>query len=386
MSNITSHAAYVQKAKAYPLSIGEAPHAILEQNAIRIRVHALAINPIDHILQTHGTALAFPWLKYPLVLGADVTGTIVEIGDAVGNFSIGDRVLGQCLGTDKAHVDKQNAEAGFQEYCVLRAHMSSKIPETLSFEQACVVPLGLSTASCGLFQKDHLGLELPKPGKVIPKSRTVLIWGGSTSVGTSAVQLAAASGYDVITTCSPKNYEYCRSLGAKHCFDYKSPTARQDILAALRDKICAGALAIGADSALACVDILSKHDSGSGKDKTTLPARKFVSVVSGPDLPSPDVSLATLRTISRFLAFGVSLIYKTWRHNISWKFVIGTAPASNEVGPAMYNEFLPVALESGQFRALPEAKIVGHGLEKVQEAMDTLKGGVSARKMVVTLV
>ena len=66
--------------------------------------------------------------------------------------------------------------------------------------------------------------------------------------------------------------------------------------------------------------------------------------------------------------------------------MIGTAPARNEVGPAIYNEFLPVALMSGQFRALPEAQIVGHGLEKVQEARDTLEGGVCARKVVVTLV
>ena len=386
MSNIQSQAAYLTKARAYPLVISDAPHTILQPNTIRVRVHALAINPVDHIFQTQGTSLAYQWLKYPLVLGSDIAGTVVEIGESVQNFSIGDRVLGQCLGTDKAYVDSQNAEAGFQEYSVLRAHMSSIIPDTLSFEQACVVPLGLSTASCGLFQQDYLGLELPRPGKVIPKGRAVLIWGGSTSVGTSAIQLAAASGYDVITTCSPKNYDYCRSLGAKHCFDYNSPTAGQEILAALQDKVCVGAMAIGTNSALACVDILSKHDFKSSKDGITQPVRKFVSVVSGPELLSPDESLATLRTISRFLVFGVSLIYKSWRHNIGWKFVIGTAPARNEVGQAMYNDFLPAALKSGQFRALPEAKVVGHGLEKVQEAMDTLKGGVSARKIVVTLV
>ena len=262
--------------------------------------------------------------------------------------------------------------------------MSSTIPDTLSFEQACVVPLGLSTAACGLFQKDHLGIELPKPGNVIPDGRTVLIWGGSTSVGTCAIQLAVASGYNVITTCSPKNFEYCRSLGAKYCFDYKSLTVDKDILAALKGKVCAGALAIGTNSALACVDILGKHDFTSSKDNKSM--RKFVSVISGPDLSSPDESFATLRILSRFLVFGVSLIYKSWRHNIQWKFVLATELAENEVGPAMYKDFLPAALESGEFRALPEAQVVGHGLEKVQEAVDVLKGGVSAKKVVVTLV
>lgn len=386
MSNIRNRAAYIPAAKAYPLDVREAPLSVLAPNAIRIRVYALAINPVDHILQTHGTALAFGWLKYPLVLGSDVAGTIVETGSSVKNLSIGDRVLGQCLGTDKAYVNNQNAEAAFQEYCVLQSHMTSKIPENLSFEQACVVPLGLSTAACAMFQQDYLGMDLPKAGKVIPKNQTVLIWGGSTSVGTCAIQLATASGYEVITTCSPKNYEYCRSLGAKHCFDYNSSTVVQSILAALQDKVCVGALAIGHGSEQACIGVLSKHDFKSSKDKSTKPARKFVAVISGPEFPSPEQSFAMLRTIACFVRFAVALVYRAWRNNIGWKFVIGTMPAKDEVGPAMYNDFLPAALKSGQFRALPEAKVVGHGLERVQEAMDTLKQGVSAKKVVVTLV
>lgn len=139
MSTIKNHAAYLTKPKAYPLEVLEAPLTKLAPNAIRIRVHALAINPVDHILQTHGTSLMFGWLKYPLVIGSDVAGIVVEIGSSVKDFSIGDRVLGQCLGTDKAHADTQSDEAAFQEYSVLQAHMSSKIPDDLSFEQASVL-------------------------------------------------------------------------------------------------------------------------------------------------------------------------------------------------------------------------------------------------------
>ena len=384
MSRTQNHAAYLSKQKAYPLDVREAPNDLLGPNAIRIRVHALAINPVDHILQAQGTSLGFPHLKYPLVLGNDVAGTVVEIGKSVKIFSIGDRVLGQCLGSDKAHVANQNAEAGFQEYSVLQSHMTSTIPETLSFEQACVVPLGLSTAACGLFQHDYLGLELPKPGKASPKNKTVLIWGGSTSVGTCAIQLAAASGYDIITTCSPRNFDYCRSLGAKHCFDYNSPTVIQDIVKTFKGKTCVGALAIGTNSPLVCTDILAKLEFKSSKDGKKV--GKFVCAASGPELCDPAETLATIRTIGRFIAFSVSLLFKTWRHGVGWKFVLGTKPAENEVGPALYNDFLPVALQSGQFKALPEAQVVGHGLGKIQEAMDTLKKGVSAKKLVVMLV
>jgi NADPH:quinone reductase-like Zn-dependent oxidoreductase len=71
----------------------------------------------------------------------------------------------------------------------------------------------MSTAACGLFQEDHLALQrssaLPKP-----TSKTLLVWGGSTSVGSNAIQLAVAAGYEVFTTASPKNFDYVKKLGA----------------------------------------------------------------------------------------------------------------------------------------------------------------------------
>lgn len=390
MSKITNHAAYLLKPQAKSLEVREAPYVPPKADEISIRVHALAINPIDHILQTQGTAFAFGWLTYPLVLGSDVAGTIVEVGSSVSGFKVGDRVVGQCLGTDKGRAVNHNAEAGFQEYCILQTNVSSKIPGNVSFEQACVLPLGLSTASCGMFQKDYLNLDLPEPQpigkKTIRRDQTLIVWGGSTSVGTNAIQLAVASGYDVVTTCSPKNFDFCLSLGASACFDYKSFAVEKEIVEALRGKICCGALAIGTNSALPCVGILASHvNPASTSSGGTFP-KKFVSIMSGPEFPEPTESFATIRTISRLLTFGVSLAFKAWRNGVGWKFVFGTTLATNEVGPGIYNNFLCAALESGQFKALPGAMDAGEGLEKVQEAMDILKGGISARKVIVKLV
>jgi NADPH:quinone reductase-like Zn-dependent oxidoreductase len=84
---------------------------------------------------------------------------------------------------------------------VLLEDMTSQIPDDLSFEQAAVLPLGLSTAVSGLFLKDQLGLQLPAADKGEERGKTVLIWGGSTSVGSNAIQLAVATGYEVITVC-----------------------------------------------------------------------------------------------------------------------------------------------------------------------------------------
>ena len=125
----------------------------------------------------------------------------------------------------------------------------------MSYESAAVLPLALSTAACGLFQKDQLALQYPSV-RSKPTGKTLLIWGGSTSVGSNAIQLAVAAGYEVITTSSPKNFEYVKKLGANLAFDYNSKTVVRDVIEALKDKHIAGGLAIGNGSAMACLDIV----------------------------------------------------------------------------------------------------------------------------------
>ena len=93
MSKIRHHAAYLPKARTY-LESREAPLTTMDPNAIRVRAHTLAINPIEHILQTQGTSIGLSWIIYPIVLDFDIAGTVVEIGTSVKNFSTEDRVLG----------------------------------------------------------------------------------------------------------------------------------------------------------------------------------------------------------------------------------------------------------------------------------------------------
>jgi NADPH:quinone reductase-like Zn-dependent oxidoreductase len=80
--------------------------------------------------------------------------------------------------------------SSFQNYTVVKEHMTSPIPETLSFEKAAVMPLWLSTAACGMFQKGQLGLEFPTvPRSKAGNGKALLVWGGSTSVGVNAIQV-----------------------------------------------------------------------------------------------------------------------------------------------------------------------------------------------------
>ena len=317
----------------------------------------------------------FGWLKYPIVLGSDVAGEVVEVGKGVDptHFKVGDRVVGNAVGMDKR--SNKSAESGFQEYTVLRTNLASPIPADLSYEKACVLPLGISTASCGLFMKDQLALQYPSvPSR--PTGKTLVVWGGSTSVGCNAIQLAKAAGYEVITTASPRNFDYVKKLGASHVFDYHSPNAVNDIIKLLNNKACAGALAVGNGSTEACLSIVAASKG-----------RKFVSQASAPvDISNfPSGMFGILRTMIGVLWWTITVSIKARTKGVGMKFIFGTDLMANEVGTAIYNDFLPIALAKGEFITAPEPQVVGKGLDHIQKAMDINKKGVSAKKVVVTL-
>jgi NADPH:quinone reductase-like Zn-dependent oxidoreductase len=100
--------------------------------------------------------------------------------------------------------------------------------------------LALSTAAHGLYQKDMLNLPLPTND---PKSigKALVVWGGSSAVGAATIQLAKASGLEVIATASPRNFDMVKGLGASAVFDYSSASIVDDIVARLKDKNVAGA-------------------------------------------------------------------------------------------------------------------------------------------------
>ncbi|KAL3442729.1 chaperonin 10-like protein [Aspergillus insuetus] len=340
----TNRAAWITAEKAYPLEVKEARYTPPGDNEIVIRNRAIALNLVDFARQLMGVDL-FAWTTYPAILGTDVAGEVVEVGaSAASRFKIGQRVIGLAseLKNNTPH------EGAFQQYVVLQSQLVSHIPSTLSFEDASVIPLGISTAACGLFQKDHLALRFPTEPRAPAIGETLLVWAGSSSVGSNAIQLAIAAGYEVFTTASPKNFEYVKSIGASQVWDYRSPTVVEDIILAFSGKLSAGALAIGDGAAGPCAEILSRVEG-----------KKFVSLASPPQGE---------------LAAGVES-----------KFIFGGDLKDNQVGPAIFESFLLKALAAGTFLTRPSAEVVGHGLEAIQKGLDELKAGVSAKKLVITL-
>jgi NADPH:quinone reductase-like Zn-dependent oxidoreductase len=362
-------------AKHGAITLGPAPYTPPKADELVVRNRALGINPVDWMTVPLGD-LFFPWLRYPFVLGSDVAGEVVAVGDAVSRFKVGDRVLGHAVGAEKGR--NRPEEGAFQSYTVLLERMASAIPETLDYETAAVLPLGLSTAARALFQRDHLALRYPTD-RAKPTGKTLLVWGGSTSVGSNAIQLAVAAGYEVVTTASPKNFDYVKALGAGLAFDYRAPGVVREIIAALKGRSIVGALAIGVGSAAACVDIVA---AGEG--------RKFVSMatpaVSFTDAPSGrGRALWLVPTLARMMASTAATTLKARSRKVATKFVWGGALVDNEVSRVIYQDFLPRALAEGRYTPAPDPLVVGRGLDMIPTALRRQRQGVSARKVVVTL-
>lgn len=200
---------------------------------VLVKVDAWAINPCDHMLQDRNMA------QYPLILGCDVAGTVEAVApgsDAASKFHFGDRVFGVSFNN------------GFQDYVTLEDRLMAKIPGDMPFREAVVFGLCSATSAMFLFGKEYLQLESPMLGAP-RQGKSVLVWGGSSAVGSNAIQLAAAAGYDIISTCSQRNFHHVKGLGAGRVFDYNDPEVAEKIVAELDKGECAGIfMAAGLDA------------------------------------------------------------------------------------------------------------------------------------------
>src|SRR5699024_2789855 len=141
------------------------------------------------------------------ILGVEVAG-IVEQAGAGTNMEAGTRVMGLVNG------------GGYSEYAVIAADWTMVIPANLSFEESAAIPKVFLTVYQTLF---WLGQFRAK--------ETVLIHAGGSGVGTAAIQLAKQVGQaDVITTAGSKEkLDFCSSLGADYCINYKEQNFDEEV-------------------------------------------------------------------------------------------------------------------------------------------------------------
>ncbi|KAK7035902.1 chaperonin 10-like protein [Favolaschia claudopus] len=346
--SLTNKAAWLRAPKAVPLEVGPAPMPTAEGTEIVIEVRAVAINPVDPAIQFIGILLDPS--DYPFILGFDMAGIVLSVGPNHTHYKPGDRVTSIAL----ALLHKKARFGAFQHYAVADGPLMAKIPDSISFNEASVLGLGLATASYSLFSKDALALDLPKPGGNKPNGKLLLVWGGASSVGVCGIQIAKAAGYTIAATASARNFALLREIGAEYVFDYSSESVVEDIVAALKGK---GEMA-GVFSAIVAPSVLLQCAAISGK----LGGRKHVGTVLAPGMPMPG----------------------DWPKDIEYSISLPALIATNEVGQAV-GAWLEGALADGSMKCRPNFEVVGKGLEEIQGAFGVLSKGVSAKKLVVEL-
>jgi NADPH:quinone reductase-like Zn-dependent oxidoreductase len=168
-------------------------------NSVLLRVAAAGINPADWRIR-RGQLRFLMRAPFPYIPGADVAGTVIEVGSAVTRFQPGDAVYA---------MRPTIAGGGYAEYVAVDAAAVAAMPANLSFVEAAAVPLAALTALQALRDKAQLQPNMH-----------LLVNGASGGVGTFAVQIAKAMGARVTAVCSGRNADLVRSLGADAGRDY----------------------------------------------------------------------------------------------------------------------------------------------------------------------
>ena len=163
---------------------------------VLIKVEAAGVNRPD-VLQRQGL---YPAPKgHSEIPGLEVAGTVAALGEGASRFKIGDRVMALVNG------------GGYAEYCLADEPAVLPVPASLTTVEAAAIPETFFTVWHNVFERGAL-----KSGEWF------LVHGGSSGIGVTAIQLAAAFGAKVITTAgSPEKCAACLTLGATRAINYR---------------------------------------------------------------------------------------------------------------------------------------------------------------------
>lgn len=174
----------------------------IAEDEVLVEVKATSVNPIDVKIRQGLRKANFDW-QFPVVLGWDLSGIIVQIGSKVADFQVGDAVF--------ARPDTyQDARRGtYAEYAAVKEDKLVLKPENISFEKAAAIPLAGLTA-----------WQVVVDRLKIKAGEKLLVQAGAGGVGMFAIQIAKYLGAYVTTTTSNKNRQLLLDLGADEVIDY----------------------------------------------------------------------------------------------------------------------------------------------------------------------
>lgn len=165
----------------------------LKPDRLLVEMHATSVNPLD-TKRRKGSYGG----KLPMIVGNDVAGKVIEIGEDITDFKVGDRVMA-------------NGTKTYAEIVSVRPDRAVKLDDSISFEEAAAIPLAGQTAYEAIVRLGEVG-----------NNDKVLIHAGSGGVGSLAVQIAKNKGAWVAATASGSNQEFLKSIGVDRPIDYEN--------------------------------------------------------------------------------------------------------------------------------------------------------------------
>lgn len=336
----------VQKAVACtdfskPLEVLDSyPIPEIGDSEVLVQNRAIGINPIDWKSKKYRFAIYdFPWIN-----GRESSGVVVKTGANVTNLKVGDKVM---LGSTSY---RDNRTSTFQEYTAINSNLVWKLPLHWIFDNGATIGVGLVTAAVLLVESFKIPLvENSQVGK------TIIIWGGATTVGMYLTQLANFVGLKVISLASRTNADYLISLGA-HKVISRHLTADEihEVVAKETGRLDFAVDCASKESAEFLLEVLSQNQGTSSEPQL------FTGIVAVPKIQPPsgiEVRGLTIKKFHEDLQFGSEIVKAT-----------------------------SVLFDDGSIQPVRHRSFRG-GIEMVVHALNTLEAdGASAEKYVVDLM
>jgi NADPH:quinone reductase-like Zn-dependent oxidoreductase len=179
------------------MKLEDTPRPAVQSGHALIRIRAAGVNPVDWKIR-EGFLKDVMRTSFPLTLGQDFAGDVVEVGRDTREFTVGDKVFGFAMGS-------------YAEYTTLGAKDLVHMPKTVDYTTAASIPTSGLTAY-------QLVVDVVKAAKEM----RLLIHGAAGGVGSFAVQLARSKGARVYATASDQDSAYLKGLGAEQVINYKT--------------------------------------------------------------------------------------------------------------------------------------------------------------------
>ena len=312
----------------------DAAQPAVGDNDVLVQVHAAGVNLLDAKIASGEFKLMLPY-RFPLILGNDVAGVVVQVGPRVRSFQPGDEVYAR-PGKDRIGT--------FAEFIAMNERDVAIKPAQLSMEEAASIPLVGLTAWQALVEMANL-----QPGQ------KVFIQAGTGGVGTFAIQLAKHLGATVATTASSANFELVKALGADVMIDYK----KEDF-----------------ETMLHGYDVVLHSQDSKTLDKSLRvlkPGGTLISI-SGP--PDPDFADEIglpwyVKQIIRVLSFGAKRKAKRLNVKFSFLFMRANGDQLSEITSL---------IDQGIIRAVMDR---AYPFNETQAALDYVETGRAKGKVVV---